>query len=80
MARSPARAQKIMINLLKNMPAIMPKRAVISFLADPAVCIPGATAMMETRLAITMARIVYQAYSLMVTEPNNSNIQSGTDA
>ena len=53
---------------------IMPKRAVISFLAEPAVCIMGAEAMIETRLARTMARIVYQAYSDVETEPNSLNI------
>ena len=66
--------EKIMMILLKNMPPIMPMRAVFSSLAEPAVCIPHATAMIETRLEITIAKIVYQAYSLIVTEPNNSNI------
>ena len=53
---------------------IIPKRAVISFLAEPAVCIIGAEAMIETRLARTMARIVYQAYSDVVTDPKSLNM------
>ena len=74
MARRPVRAQKIMMKRLKNMPPIMPARAVISFLAEPAVCMPVATAMMETRLARAMAMMVYQAYSLVADEPKSRNM------
>ncbi len=63
-----------MMKRLKNMPPIIPTRAVVSFLAEPAVCMPVATAMMETRLARTMARIVYQAYSLVAAEPKSRNM------
>ena len=69
-----------MMTRLKNMPPIMPTRAVISFLAEPAVCMPVATAMMETRLARAMARMVYQAYSLVAADPKRLNMKSGTAA
>ena len=63
---------------LKNIPTIIPKRAAVSFRAALAVCIIGAEAMMETRLTRTMARMVYQAYSLVVTDPKRLNMKSGT--
>ena len=46
-ASSPANAQKIIRKRLKNMPAIIPKRAAFSFLAALAVCIIGAEAMIR---------------------------------
>ena len=56
------------------MPVMVPNRAAYSSFAELAVCIMGAEAVMDTRLAMTMARMVYQAYSLVVTDPNRLNM------
>ena len=73
-ASSPARAQNSIRKRLKNMPVMVPNRAAYSSLAELAVCIMGAEAVIDTRLATTMARMVYQAYSLVVTDPNRLNM------
>ena len=63
-----------------NMPPIMPMRAENSLVADPAVCMPETTAMIDTRFARTIASTVYQAYSLSEADPNSSNMCDGTAA